>query len=70
MVTGSTPIASAGQLGVLLADDDFDDVAEIVGAWAQRVRRFGSPGQAGGVPRIPRCGRPRGGGSPLGCVAV
>jgi len=32
MVTGSTPIASAGQLGVLLADDDFDDVAEIVGA--------------------------------------
>jgi hypothetical protein len=39
------PTAAAGQLGVLLGDDDLEHLAEIVGAWAdpQRVRRLGSP---------------------------
>jgi hypothetical protein len=34
MVTGSTPTSAAGVLAVLLGDGDFDEVAEIIGAWA------------------------------------
>ena len=41
-VTGSTPLAEAGQLGVLLGGDALDQMAAIVAAWAnpERVLRF------------------------------
>jgi 3-hydroxyisobutyrate dehydrogenase len=57
-VTGSVPAAAAGQLGALLGGDDLDQVAEIVGAWAdpQRVRRFGSTGQAAGAKLVANVG--------------
>jgi hypothetical protein len=70
MVTGSTPTSAAGVLAVLLGDGDFDEVAEIIGAWAAARPSLRLPRQAGGVPRIPRRGRPRGGGSPRAAVAA
>jgi 3-hydroxyisobutyrate dehydrogenase len=57
-VTGSTPLAEAGQLGVLLGGDDLDQAAEIVSSWAnpERVRRYPSAAQAAAAKLVANIG--------------
>lgn len=57
-VTGSTPLAEAGRLGVLLGGDALDEAVEIVRAWGdpERILRFESAGQAAAAKLVANIG--------------